>query len=217
VDVWQQLIFLLGGVPATLSISIISFLIGIAVGLPLEFIRVYEKEISFVVDAYEKLWRGIPEIVLMLFFFFGLGPYFPFPFGSAFFVACFVLGLRSAANQSLIYRGAIHGVGDEQMIAGISVGFSKWSAIRHIMVPQVFTYSTPGLGSEYALLIKDSAYAYVLGSISEMMKRITDLRYMAGDVIGPYVMGAILYIALTFPIAFALDRWGNKRKKKIGL
>jgi ABC-type amino acid transport system permease subunit len=85
------------------------------------------------------------------------------------------------------------------------------------MVPQVFTYSTPGLGSEYALLIKDSAYAYVLGSISEMMKRITDLRYMAGDVVGPYVLGAILYIALTFPIAFALDRWGNKRKKKIGL
>jgi hypothetical protein len=49
------------------------------------------------------------------------------------------------------------------------------------------------------------------------MKRITDLRYMADDVMGPYVLGAFLYIALTFPIAFALDRWGNKRKKKIGL
>ena len=43
------------------------------------------------------------------------------------------------------------------------------------------------------------------------------MRYMADDVVAPFVMGAILYIALTFPIAFALDRWGNKRKKKIGL
>jgi polar amino acid transport system permease protein len=215
-EVWQQLIYLLEGVPLTLSISIISFFIGIAVGLPLAFIRVYEKEVGFVVDSYEKIWRGIPEIVLMLLFFFGLGPFFPFPFGNPFIVVCFVLGLRSGANQSQIYRGAIHGVGDEQMIAGTSVGFSKWRAIWHIMVPQVFTYSTPGLGSEYALLIKDSAYAYVL-SLAEVMKRSIDLRYMAGDVIGPYVLAALLYIALTFPLAFSLDRWGNRRKKKIGL
>jgi polar amino acid transport system permease protein len=215
-EVWQQLIFLLEGVPLTLSISLVSFFIGIIVGLPLAFIRIYEKEISFIVDAYEKIWRGIPEIVLMLLFFFGLGPFFPYLFGSPFIVACFVLGLRSGANQSLIYRGAIHGVGDEQMIAGTSVGFSKWSAVWHIMVPQVFTYSTPGLGSEYALLIKDSAYAYVL-SLAEVMKRSNDLRYMAGDVIGPYVLAALLYIAITFPLAFSLDRWGNRRKKKIGL
>jgi len=116
-DVGQQFIFLLEGVPLTLSISLISFLVGIAVGLPLAFMRVYEKEISFVVDAYEKIFRGVPEIVLMLMIFFDLGPVFPFPFNNPFFVACFVLGLRSGANQSQIYRGAIHGVGNEQMIA----------------------------------------------------------------------------------------------------
>ena len=216
-DVWQQLIFLLEGVPLTLSISIISFLVGIAVGLPLAFIRVYEKEIGFVVDAYEKIWRGIPEIVLMLLIFFGLGPFFPMPFNNAFFVAIFVLGIRSGANQSQIYRGAIRGVGDEQMIAGTSIGLPKWSSIWHIMVPQVFTYSTPGLGSEYALLIKDSAYVYVLTGLAELMKKSNELRYIANDVVLPYVLAALLYVALTFPIAIALDRWGNKRKKKIGL
>ena len=216
-DVGQQLIYLLGGVSLTLSISIISFFAGIAIGLPLAFIRVYEKEVGFVVDAYEKIFRGVPEIVLMLMFYFGLGPFFPFPFANAFFVASFVLGLRSGANQSQIYRGAIHGVGDEQMIAGQSVGLSKWSAIWHIMVPQVFTYSTPGLGSEYALLIKDSAYAYVIGGLAEIMTLAIRIKSMTNDVITPFVLGALLYIALTFPLAFWLDRWGNRRKKKIGL
>ena len=216
-DVWQQIIFLLEGVPITLSISIISFLIGIAVGLPLAFIRVYEKEIGFVVDAYEKIFRGIPEIVLLLIFYFGLGPFFPFPFGSAFFVAAFVLGLRSGANQSQIFRGAIHGVGDEQMIAGVSIGFSKWRAIWHIMVPQVLNYSTAGLGSEYALLIKDSAYVYVIGLAEIMTKSIQLKSIPPGDVVTPFVLSAVLYIALTFPIAFWLDRLGNKRKKKIGM
>jgi polar amino acid transport system permease protein len=216
-DVWQQFIFLLEGVPLTLSISIFSFLVGIAVGLPLAFIRVYEKEIAFVVSAYEKIFRGVPEIVLMLLFYFGLGPVFAFPFGNPFFVATFVLGLRSGANQSQIYRGAIRGVGDEQMIAGISIGFSKWRAIWHIMIPQVLNYSTAGLGSEYALLIKDSAYVYVIG-LAELMTKTIQLKSIPpGDVVTPFVLSAVLYIALTFPIAFSLDRWGNKRKKKIGL
>jgi polar amino acid transport system permease protein len=216
-DVWNQIIFLLEGVPITLSISIISFLIGIAVGLPLAFIRVYEKEISFVVDAYEKIFRGIPEIVLLLIFYFGLGPFFPVPFGSAFFVAAFILGLRSGANQSQIYRAAIHGIGDEQMVAGQSVGLSKWRSIWHIMIPQVFTYSTPGLGSEYALLIKDSAYVYVL-ALAEVMTRAINIKSSPPyDVVTPFVLAALIYIMLTFPIAFWLDRWGTRRKRKIGL
>jgi len=216
-DVWQQFIILLEGVPLTLSISLISFLVGTAVGLPLAFIRVYEKEIGFLVDAYEKIFRGVPEIVLLIIFFFGLRPFFPFPFGNAFFVACFVLGLRSGANQSQIYRGAIRGVGDEQMIAGMSVGFSKWRAIWHIMVPQVFSFSTAGLGSEYALLIKDSAYVYVIGLAEVMTRSLQWARNGAGDYVTPFVLGAAIYIALTFPLAYWLDRWGERRKKKIGL
>ena len=216
-DVGQQIIFILEGVPLTLSISIISFLIGIVVGLPLAFIRIYEKEIGFLVDAYEKIFRGIPEIVLLLLFYFGLRSFLPFPFGSAFFVACFVLGLRSGANQSQIYRGAIRGVGDEQMVAGTSIGFSKWRAIWHIMIPQVFTYSTPGLGSEYALLIKDSAYVYVIGLLEVMTRAYQIKSSPPYDAVTPFILAAIIYILLTFPIAFWLDRMGTKRKKKLGM
>ena len=213
---WNHVIYLLEGVPLTLSISIISFLVGITIGLPLAFTRVYEKEISFVVGIYEKVFRGVPEIVLMLLFYFGLGPYFPLPFNNVFFVACFVLGLRSAANQSQIFRGAIRGVGDEQMLAGTSVGLSKWRAIWHIMVPQVFTFSTSGLGSEYALLIKDSAYVYVLAML-DVTRRADMLRIQTFDFITWYVLAAVIYIAITFPIAYSLDRWGTKNKKRIGL
>jgi ABC-type amino acid transport system permease subunit len=104
------------------------------------------------------------------------------------------------------------------MIAGQSVGLPMWSSVWHIMVPQVITFSTPGLGSEYALLIKDSAYAYVIGGLAEIMTLSIRIKTTPPhDVVTPFVLAALLYIALTFPIAFWLDRWGNKRKKKIGL
>lgn len=215
-DTWQTLIFLLGGLPLTFSISIIAFIAGLGIGLPLAFVRVYEPDIGFAVDAYEKVFRGVPEIVLMLMFCFGLGFYFPVPFANPFFTAAFVLGLRSGANQQQIFRGAIRGVGDEQMIAAQSVGCSKWWAIWHVMVPQVLTFSTPGLGSEYALLIKDSAYAWII-AVPEVMERAVTLSEISYNVVTPYVLTLLIYVAITFPIAQFLDRWGNKRKKKLGL
>jgi polar amino acid transport system permease protein len=215
-DVGQQLIFLLEGVPLTFSVSIIAFFVGLGIGLPLAFLRVYDAEVGFIVDVYEKVFRGIPEIVLMLFLYFGLGPIFSFPFGNPFFVAALVLGLSSGADQSQIFRGAIRGVGDEQMIAAQSVGCSKWQGIWHIMVPQVITFSTPSLGSEYALLIKNSSYVWVIG-ILDIMQKALYLKVAQYELITPFIFAAVLYIALTFPIAMYLDRLGNKRKKKIGL
>ena len=85
------------------------------------------------------------------------------------------------------------------------------------MVPQVLNFSTAGLGSEYALLIKDSAYVYFIGLVEVMTISIQLAHIPPGDVVTPYVIAAILYIAMTFPIAFWLDRLGNKRKKKLGL
>jgi len=125
VDLLQQLLLMLQGVSTTLSISIFSFLLGLVIGLPLAFIRTYERGFAIFVDIFEKVFRGIPELVLMLLFYRGVGLYVPFPFDNAFFTATFVLGLRSAANQSQIFRGAIRGVGEEQMVASRSLGLSR--------------------------------------------------------------------------------------------
>ena len=84
------------------------------------------------------------------------------------------------------------------------------------MVPQVLTYSTPGLGSEYALLIKDSAYAWVI-AVPEVWNGQLLFQTITYNVVTPFVIAAVIYIAITFPIAQWLDRWGTKRKKKIGL
>lgn len=207
---------MLSGVSTTLAISILSLFFGLIIGLPLAFIRVYERSLCFLVDAFEKVFRGIPELVLMLMFYFGLGLFVPFPFGNAFFTSVFVLSLRSAANQSQIFRGAIRGIGEEQMVAGRSLGLSRWQSTVRVMIPQVFIFSTPGLGSEYALLVKDSAYAFVLGVI-DLMKVTDMIRAATYDPVTPYLVSAFLYILLTFPIATYLDAWGSRRKKKLGL
>lgn len=215
-DLIQGLLLIAGGILTTLEISIFSLILGLAIGLPLSFVRSYGGNFRFLVDIFEKVFRGIPELVLMLFFYLGIGAVLPFPFKNAFFTAVFVLGLRSGANQSQIFRGAIRGIGEEQMVASSSLGLSRLRSVVYVMIPQVFIFSTPGLGSEYALLVKDSAYAFVLG-VPEIMKNADLMRAQTYDYLFPYFTAAIFYILLTFPIATWLDVWGSRRKKKLGL
>lgn len=168
------------------------------------------------VAVFEKVFRGIPELVLMFLFYFGVGFFLRFPFKDPFFTATFALGMRSAANQSQIFRGAIRGVGDEQMVAASSIGLSRMQSILHVMTPQVFTFSTPGLGSEYALLVKDSSYAFAIG-VADIMERADRIRKTTNDTLTPLLGAAFLYILLTFPLATWLDKWGTRKKKQLGL
>lgn len=208
---------MLNGVTTTLSISILSFLVGLAIGIPLAFTRIYESKFyQILIDGFEKVFRGVPELVLMILFYFGVGYYFPFPFKSALFTATFVLGLRSAANQSQIFRGAIRGIGEEQMVAARSLGLSKAQSIIYVMIPQVFIFSTPGLGSEYALLVKDSSYSFII-TVIDIMAITNMIRKATSDNVTPFLLAAFLYILLTFPIATWLDTWGTRKKKQLGL
>jgi len=220
VEPTDKLIFILGGLPTTLAISILSFLIGFVIGIPLAFIRTYmSRPFQILVDGYEKVLRGVPEIVTMLFLYFGVGgiPVLGQPFNNPFFAAIFALGLRSGAHQSQVFRGAIQGIGEEQMTAARSLGLSRVQAIIYVITPQTFVIATPGLGSEYALLVKDSAYAFILG-VLEMMRKADTLRKQPPfDMVLPYIIAAVLYILLTFPLATYLDMWGSRKKKQLGL
>jgi len=223
VDVIDKLIFILGGVPNTLTISILSFLSGFVIGLPLAFIRAYtSKPFQIMVDGYEKVLRGVPEIVTMLLLYFGVGlnenipAIIRQPFRNPFFTATFALGLRSGAHQSQIFRGAIRGIGEEQMVTARSLGLSRLQAIIYVLIPQTLVISSPGLGSEYALLVKDSSYAFILGVV-EVMRKAKTVRKITLDPVFPYFAAAFLYILITFPLATYLDMWGSRKKKQLGL
>ncbi len=102
------------------------------------------------------------------------------------------------------------------MVTARSLGLSKLQAIIYVMIPQTFVIATPGLGSEYALLVKDSSYAFIIGVI-EMMRRSDTLRKITLDTVFPYFAAALLYILVTLPLATYLDMWGSRKKKQLGL
>lgn len=209
--------YLRPSIPKTLAISLLALLFGALIGFPLSLARVYGgRGIKTIARGYERVLRGIPILVLMLLMYFFVGSIFP-PLAKAFPAAVTALGIRSGAYQSQIFRGALESVSAEQMEAARSLGMSKLQAILHIILPQSLLVALQGWASEYAVVLKDSSYAYILG-VFEIMRRADALRAAPTvPVLYAYLAVGLIYLLFTLPVARGLNYWASKKSEELGI
>jgi len=189
--------YLLGGIAMTLGLAISALAIGFCLGLPLALGQVYgNRPVRALISVYVWFFRGLPTLILLFLFYFGVFPALGLDF-SAFVVGATVLGLRGAAYQSQIFRGGIQAVAEGQMTAALSLGMTRWEAIQSIIIPQALRISLPGWSNEYPELLTDSAVCYAIGVVELMTRtsQIVSLTYMTMPV---YIACALIFIALNY-------------------
>jgi polar amino acid transport system permease protein len=221
VDNWS---YLAGGLGVTIVLTVTSILLGFLAGFPMGAIEVYGSgPLRRVVSGAGVVLRAIPIVVILVFMFF-VAP-IPFPRGdfgmwlpgigsfdiglSAFFAATVGLGLRSAAYQAQIFRGALQSVSGGQMEAARSVGMSKLQAIRHVVMPQALRRSIPGFQNEFTIVLKDTSVAFAIG-LAELLKRSYDLFVESTTAVLEVILFiSILYFIMTFVTNRTLDYLGE--------
>lgn len=193
------------GLFTTLGLVFIALAIGFVVGLPLGVVQVYGGSLtSFAVSVYVWFFRGMPNLVLLFLFYFGLFPLFGLDL-PAFFVGASVLGLRSSAYQSQIFRGALLSIDQGQMQAARSLGMSRALAIRSILLPQALRISLPAWSNEYPILLTDSSVCYAIG-VMEMLTRAS-LQVSRTSAPTPIYLGtAIIFILMNYVGMHVLHR-----------
>ncbi|MFX0170103.1 MAG: amino acid ABC transporter permease [Candidatus Hodarchaeota archaeon] len=208
------------GAPATLQLTAHGLIWGFVIGLGLALMRVYGgRELGWIASGYEKVLRGIPLIVLMFIFAFGIPGLFWFvPILQRGLAAVILsLALRSSAYQSQILRGAILSVDPGQLLAARALGMSQLQAFRSIVLPQALRMAVPSWSNEYAVVIKDSSFAYALGNI-EMLKIAW---YVSSNfpILWAPAMGitAIIYFIFTYPFTRFFGERQTKKLKELGL
>ncbi len=211
---------LVNGLPVTLILTGLGLLIGFILGLFLALMRVYgSKELAWIASGYEKVFRGIPLLVLIYIFVFGFSFLFLFiePLLRPLVGVILALALRSAAYQSQIFRGAITSVKSGQMEAALALGMTRGEAIRHVIMPQAFRLALPGWSNEYAVVIKDSSYAYAVGVI-EMAKAAYRIS-VNFPALWAVSMGisAIIYFLFTYPVTRYFGETQAKKLKELGM
>ena len=164
-----------GNLPEFLSATLVNLKvfaalipIGFVVGIGVALAQVYgHSALAARASAWEWFFRGVPALVLLFLFFYGLGR-----FGidvSPFVAGALAMGFRSSGYQSQIFRGAIQAVPTGQVIAARSLGMTKLQAVVTIVLPQALRLAIPAWSNEFSSVLKDTTLVYAIG-INEVMR-----------------------------------------------
>ncbi|MBN2568522.1 MAG: amino acid ABC transporter permease [Deltaproteobacteria bacterium] len=195
--IYDALPYLIEGSLVTIGLIAGAMVLGLCLGVVLAVGQIYGGIFTKkIIALYVWFFRGIPLLVLLFLFYFGLFPFLNINL-SAFTVSAMVLGLISAAYQSQIFRGAILSLPEGQLKAAKALGMSDRSAIAFIILPQALRLSIPGWSNEYSIVLKDSAVAYALG-VTEIMARAHFVASRTYEHLPLYFTAGIIFLVLTY-------------------
>ena len=152
------------GLEVSILLIVPSAVCGLCLGILVGSLRVYGGRITRrVANAYVVLFRGIPLVVQLFIWYFGL-PYFGIYF-SPFAASVVGFSLCSGAYHSEYIRGALLSIKRGQTLAAQALGFSKLQMVVFVILPQALRRALPGCGNEIIYLIKYSSLAYMITCI----------------------------------------------------
>lgn len=205
------------GLPNTLILTVSAGIIGLVLGMGLAMAGISRAVwLRWPARIYTDIFRGLPEVVIILLIGLGVGPIVghltgnnPYPLGIA------ALGLMAAAYIGEIFRSGIQSVEAGQLEAARALGFSYRSSMRLVVVPQGIRRVLPALMNQFISLLKASSLVYFLGLIAnqrELFQVGRDLNAQTGNL-SPLVAAGLFYLILTIPLTHLVNYIDNRLRR----
>ena len=197
------------GLPNTLILTVSAAVISLVLGMALAVAGISgSRWLRWPARVYTDIFRGLPEVVIILLIGLGVGPVVgaltgnnPYPLGIA------ALGLMAAAYVGEIFRSGIQSVEGGQLEASRALGFSYPSSMRLVVVPQGVRRVLPALMNQFISLLKASSLVYFLGLVAsqrELFQVGRDLNAQTGNL-SPLVAAGVFYLLLTVPLTHLVN------------
>lgn len=193
--------FLLQGLGVALILLAALLVIGFVLGLVICLVQLYgprSRLVQWPLRVYERVFRGIPIIIMLFIFYYGLAGLWDI---TSFSAAILALGFRSAAYQSQIFHSAFQSVPVGQMTAARAMGMSKAGAIRYILFPQAMRHAIGPWTNEFSSEIKETSLAYVIGVVELTRQAHYIISSTQGNVLTVFAVVALMY--------FLVNKAGN--------
>ncbi|MEK6292042.1 MAG: amino acid ABC transporter permease [Paraburkholderia tropica] len=192
----------LGGAALTLVLAITSALasalLGLALGIALALASGPLRALLLLVIGF---FRAIPVLMLIFWTFFLLPVIFHVDVPGLAAVVC-ALSLIGGAYLAHSVHAGIVAVGDAQWQAGLSLGFSRFAALRYVVLPQALRIMAPSFVNQWVSLVKDTSLAYIVG--------VGELSFVATQInnrLMIYPIPIFLFVAALYLVmCTALDR-----------
>ncbi|KUI05311.1 amino acid ABC transporter permease [Mycolicibacterium acapulense] len=218
-DLYRQAVpdLLNTGLPNTLILTVSAAVIGLVLGMLLAVAGISRHRwLRWPARVYTDIFRGLPEVVIILLIGLGVGPIVggltgnnPFPLGIA------ALGLMAAAYVGEIFRSGIQSVEPGQMEASRALGFSYTASMQLVVIPQGVRRVLPALMNQFISLLKASSLVYFLGLVAdqrELFQVGRDLNAQTGNL-SPLVAAGFFYLMLTVPLTHLVNYIDNRLRR----
>jgi polar amino acid transport system permease protein len=223
------------GIFTTLWVTIVAYALAAALGLIVALGRVSRfRVIREIATFYVEIVRGIPVLVLLFYVAFVGAPHLvavwnwilagPIAWGIVpeltvrdfdfTWRAIVALTVSYSAYLAEIFRAGIESVPKGHVEAAYSLGLSRWSTLRLIILPQAIRTVLPPLGNDFVAMIKDSALVSSLGvqDITQLGKVYSASTFLFFET---YNVVAFLYLVMTLSLSL-LVRGLERRLKHRG-
>ena len=159
----------------------------------------------FLATVYVDVFRGIPMILVILLIGFGI-PALQIPglTNSVLILGTIAVIITYTAYVAEVLRSGILTVHPSQRAAARSLGLSHFQTLRHVVLPQAIKRVTPPLLNDLVALIKDTGLISILGVTDAV--RAAQIQTAKSFNYTPYVMAALLFLAVTIPLTRYTDR-----------
>jgi len=153
---------------------------------------------------YADLFRALPGVLVIYVLGFGIpGLRMPGIPNDPFFWGVVALTLLYSAYVSEVYRAGIESVHPSQAAAARSLGLSQLQALRYVVLPQAIRRVIPPLLNDFIGLQKDTVLVSFIGVVE--IFRQTQIRQQATFNFTPYLVTALVFLAVTIPLARLTD------------
>lgn len=165
--------------------------------------------------VFTDVFRGVPTILLVYLVGFGIPaldlaglPTDPLVLGGI------ALGLSYSAYVAEVYRAGIDSVHPSQRQAALALGLSGNQALRFVVLPQAVRRVVPPLLNDFIALQKDVALVAILGP--QEAYRVANIYAASEFNYTPLLAAAVLYLAVTIPLARVVDRLQRRSALQTG-
>ncbi|MGD8429100.1 MAG: ABC transporter permease [Ectothiorhodospiraceae bacterium] len=198
---------LLKGAWITLELVAISGILGLLIAVPMAMARASRRYwINGLPWLYIYFFRGTPLLVQIFLVYYGFGQFevirdsFAWPvLQQAYWCAIIAFTLNTSAYTAEILRGAIQAVPSGELEAATSLGMSRTTTWRRIVLPRAFRIALPAYSNEVILMLKGSALAstITLLDLTGMARTIIARTYMPVEI---FLAAGVLYLLLSWLI-----------------
>jgi octopine/nopaline transport system permease protein len=176
-------------------------------------------------QAYTIVFRGTPELLLLLLFYFGtalaltsfvqmFAPTVKFIDLPPFWAGSLAIGMIVGAYMTETFRGAFLGVDQGQVEAARALGLKRMQIFRNVRLPQMWRLALPNFGNHMLSIMKDTALISIIG-----LEEILSVAKMANASLHKpftlYLVVALIYLAITTVITIVVGQLETRANRHL--